>query len=64
MKNSPASQQSRPALIRAYADKIGADIHIIKERKFDPSYPPVYEKLQIFKLAKEIGADWNSYNFV
>lgn len=45
-------------LIEAYAEKIGADFHIISERKF-PEWPVTYEKLQIFELAREMGNDWN-----
>lgn len=47
-------------LIRRYADKIGADFHIIKERKF-PGFPPVYEKLQIYELSQKMENDWNIY---
>lgn len=47
-------------LIEAYAHKIGADFHIISERKF-PEWPVTYEKLQIFELAREMGNDWNIY---
>lgn len=44
--------------LQAYAEKIGADFHIITERKF-PDFPPVYEKLQIFELGRD--NDWNIY---
>lgn len=44
--------------IRCYADRIGADIHIIRERKF-PDWPITYEKLQIYDLAK--GDGWFLY---
>jgi hypothetical protein len=47
-------------LIHRYAKKIGADFHVIKERKF-PDFPPVYEKLQIYQLAQEMKNDWNVY---
>ena len=47
-------------LMRRYADKIGADFHVISERKF-PDFPPVYEKLQIHDLGREMGNDWNIY---
>jgi hypothetical protein len=47
-------------LIERYAKKIGAGIHMITERKF-PLYPPVYEKMQIFDLGKEMENDWNIY---
>lgn len=47
-------------LMQRYADKIGADFHIISERKY-PKMPPVYEKMQIYELAKKMGNDWNMY---
>ena len=47
-------------LIEAYAEKIGADFHIIGERKF-PEWPVTYEKLQIFELAQQMENDWNIY---
>jgi hypothetical protein len=47
-------------LLRYYAQKIGADFHIIDQRKF-PDYPVTYEKMQIFDLAKEMKNDWNIY---
>ena len=47
-------------LIRYYANKIDAEFRIISERKF-PSWPVTYEKLQIYELAQEAGADWNIY---
>ena len=47
-------------LIEAYAEKIRANIHIIKERKF-PEWPITYEKLQIYQLAQEHQNDWNIY---
>lgn len=47
-------------LLRYYADKIGADFHVIETRKFK-GWPPVYEKLQIWSLAQELGNDWNVY---
>ena len=46
--------------LKRYAKKIDADFYIISERKF-PDYPPVYEKLQIYKLAQEMENDWNIY---
>lgn len=46
--------------IQHYAEKIGAEIFIIGDRKFK-DYPPVYEKLQIYQLAQEHEADWNIY---
>ena len=47
-------------LIRCYADKIGADIHMITERKF-PDFPVTYEKIQIYELAKQMGEGWFIY---
>lgn len=47
-------------LMQAYARKIGADFHVIKERKF-PGWPVVYEKLQIYQLGREHGNDWNIF---
>lgn len=41
-----------------YASKIGADFHIISERKF-PDMPVTYEKLQIYELGKD--NDWNIF---
>ena len=46
--------------LKHYAHKIGADFHVITERKF-PDMPVTYEKLQIYDLAKEMGNDWNIY---
>ena len=47
-------------LIKHYADKIGADFFTIKDRRW-PEAPPVYEKMQIYGLAQEMGNDWNIY---
>jgi hypothetical protein len=47
-------------LMRAYARKIGADFHVIRERRF-PDWPIVYEKLQIYELGRAHGNDWNIY---
>jgi hypothetical protein len=47
-------------LMKHYAEKIGAEFHVIKERKF-PGWPPVYEKMQIYDLAQEMKNDWNIY---
>lgn len=46
--------------ISKYADKIGADFHIIRERKF-PDMPITYEKFQLFKLAREMKNDWSIF---
>lgn len=45
-------------LMRRYAEKIGADIRIITERRF-PDFPAVYEKMQIAELGKD--NDWSIY---
>jgi hypothetical protein len=46
--------------LKRYADKIGAEIFEITERKF-PDFPAVYEKLQIYELEKERKSDWIIY---
>lgn len=43
-----------------YADKIGADICKITERRF-PDWDLDYEKLQIYELGEERGDDWSIY---
>lgn len=50
---------TRP-FIKAYADKIDAEIHIINKRKFK-QWPVTYEKLQIKEIAESNGADWHIY---
>jgi hypothetical protein len=47
-------------LLRRYAEKIGADFHIINERRF-PGLPIPCEKLQIYDLARQRGDDWAIY---
>jgi len=56
----PAITAMTYPLIYRYADRIGAEVVKITERKF-PDYPVVYEKLQIYELAKERGDDWIFY---
>lgn len=51
----PAIKALTFPLMQAFAEKIGAEFHPITERKF-PDWPIVYEKLQIFELAK--GEGW------
>jgi hypothetical protein len=46
--------------LKRYAKKIGAEFVEITERQF-PGWPVVYEKLQIHRLAQEMGNDWNIY---
>lgn len=48
-------------LMERWTKKIGADFYIIKDRKFDPKLPPVYEKFQIYKLSAEHKNDWNMF---
>jgi hypothetical protein len=43
--------------IQHWCDKIGAEFHVIKERK-SPHLPIVMEKLQVRDLARERGDDW------
>ena len=50
---------TRPHL-EFYADKIGAEVCTITERRF-PEWPLPYEKLQIHDLARERGDDWSIY---
>lgn len=47
-------------LIRFWADRIGADFHIITERRF-PEWPVTYEKLQIYRIAEERDDEWSIY---
>lgn len=47
-------------LIKAWAHKIGAEFYTITKRRW-PDMPPVYEKLQIHELAREVGGDWFTY---
>lgn len=46
--------------IYAYADRIRAEVHVIRERKFS-EWPLTYEKLQIHELAKANHDDWAIY---
>lgn len=59
-KYNPEMTELTYPLIKGYADKIGADFHIISERKF-PKYPPEYEIMQIYDLGREMKNDWNIY---
>lgn len=47
-------------LIKRYADKIGADFHVIDSRKF-PDWPITYEKFQVYDLGRLAENDWNIY---
>lgn len=42
--------------LKAFASRIGADFNVIEERKFN-SFPPTYEKLQVYELGKTY--EWN-----
>jgi len=57
---SPEITEFTYPLIERYANKIGADFHIITERK-SPKMPPVYEKLQIYDLGRQMRNDWNIF---
>ena len=47
-------------LLKEYARKIDAEFYVITERKF-PQHLEVYEKFQIYDLAKEHKNDWNIF---
>ena len=47
-------------LIEYYADRIGASIRMITQRRF-PAWPVTYEKMQIFTMAKEWPSDFHFY---
>lgn len=47
-------------LMKSYAQKIGAEFYIIKDRKF-PKFPCPYEKFQISKLSKERKDEWSVF---
>lgn len=47
-------------LLKNWANKIGAEFFVIKDRKY-PDLPPVYEKFQIYDLSKEHDNDWNIF---
>lgn len=57
---SPEIRKLTLPLLNKYANKIGANIYEITERKF-PEFPPVYEKFQIYELAKSLKSDWNIF---
>lgn len=57
---SPEITRMTYPLLKLYARKIGADFHVINQRKFK-GWPVVYEKLQIYELAKFHKNDWNIY---
>src|SRR4051812_44162798 len=47
-------------LMRTFAHKIGADFHVIHERRF-LDWPAPMEKLQVFDLANDAGDDWSIF---
>jgi len=56
MKYAPEICALTYPLIHFYANKIGADVDFITDRKF-PSWPIVYEKLQIYDLERRAKHD-------
>lgn len=58
--HSPEVRAITFPFLEQYAAKIGANIHVIDQRKF-PEWPITYEKFQIYELAQEMGNDWNLY---
>lgn len=57
---SPEITRITYPFLEQYADKIGADFHIIDKRSF-PEMPVTYEKMQIYTLGQELENDWNIY---
>lgn len=47
--------------LKEYARKIGADFHVISERKFPEWKSPTYEKCQIYELGQQMKNDWNLF---
>ncbi len=47
-------------LLKNYAEKIGAEFHVITERK-RPEWPVTIEKFQVAELAKQRGDDWSIF---
>lgn len=48
-------------LLKRYAHKIGAEFHVIDQRKFPEWMSPTYEKCQVYALAQEMETDWNLF---
>ena len=44
--------------LRAYADKIGADFNLIREKRFD-GYPPNFERLQVWWAGNDYDINFN-----
>jgi len=57
---APEIRELTYPLLKEYAYKIGAEFFEITERK-NPSMPPVYEKMQIYDLGREMKNDWNIF---
>jgi hypothetical protein len=47
-------------LLKHYAAKIGAEFHVITERKY-PEMPITFEKFQVSELAQERGDEWSIF---
>ena len=56
----PAIRELTYPLLKHWAAKIHADLHVIDQRKH-PDWPITMEKLQIYDLARERGDDWAIY---
>lgn len=54
---APEIQALTFPLMKRYAAKIGADFHVITERKY-PEMPITFEKFQVAELAKQRGDEW------
>jgi hypothetical protein len=48
-------------LLKAYCKKIGADFHVISDRKFPEWKSVTYEKCQVYQLAQDMENDWNIF---
>jgi hypothetical protein len=57
---APRIREITYPLLQAYAKKIGAEFFEITKRKYK-EWPVVCEKMQIYSLAREAGAEWNIY---
>ena len=53
---SPRITKLTLPMIRFYAHKIGADFHIITERKF-LEWPITYEKMQVHELSRNVASN-------
>lgn len=57
---APAIRELTFPWLKHYAAKIGADFHVITERKY-PEMPITFEKFQVGELAKERGDEWSIF---